>query len=639
MDFTLEPGQVTQEVRVTGEAPLLETENATLSSVVENKQIDSMPTVGRNPLEFALFVPGVRASGSFGAIPVSAYGGGRVAVAGGPVSANANLVDGMAAEMPSSGGMLTPFSVDATEEFRVITHDPSAEYGRTGGGIMVLTSKSGTNEIHGDLYEFDQNTDLSANNYFNKAAGKARSPLHFNEWGATAGGPIKKNKTFFFFNYEGFSLHSFSTATRTVPTDLERQGDFSQTLTASGAAVNIYDPNSTQPDPANPGSYIRTQFPGNKIPAGRISAIAQAIQKYFPEPNTAGVANTQTNNFFAAAAGPEDSKVFGLRMDHYLTPTRRLAGRYTWGRVSQVIPNFFNNIAEPQTSSLNYTRNSSFVSYTDAFSAAKFLDLRAGFNIYQPRRVSRSYGFDQTSLGFPSSLNSDIQVPTFPYITNSDVSQLGITGDQLIQSGKVLSYLGSFTWIAGRHNLKFGSANAVYQFNNTQNGVGILFGFTRGFTQGPNPNTSGAASGFGYASFLLGTPSSGNVGYGAMVTETTKNEALYVQDDWKILRTLTLNLGMRWEYEGGTTDRFNKISNFNPNVTSQVNGLTLTGGLQFPGVNGVSRGARDAEWTDYQPRLAFAWQLIPKTVLRGGTESRTCQPQARASAYTAAGIR
>jgi hypothetical protein len=618
VDFTLQPGEVTEQIVVSGAAPLLDTENATLSTVVADKQIQDMPTVGRNPLQLALLVPGVHASGSYGALPVSAYGGGKAAIAGGPVSANNYMVDGIAADNFTSGSMQSPLSVDATEEFRLIVRSPSADLGRTGGGIMNLISSSGTSEFHGDLYEFNQNTLLSANSYFNKRNSVARPPLHFNEWGATTGGPIRRNKMFFFFNYEQVSQRQRASATRTVPTDLERQGDFSQTFTTSGALIAIYDPYSTQPDPANPGKYIRTQFPGNKIPPGSISPVAQAIQKYFPEPNVPGVANGTVNNFYGLTAAGNDMKTFGLRLDHYLTSTRRLAGRYTWNKVVQLQPNYFNNIAEPGPSNQPILRHSGFVSYSDALGTTKFFDLRAGLNFYMPHRVGRSYGFDESTLGFPTSLNSEIQVPLFPAINDSDVSALGQQSDHLIQSDKDFAYVGSFTWITGRHTWKLGSESRIYQFNNTQNGLTMALSFDRGFTQGPNPNSAGATSGFGYASFLRGTAASGSIGYGAFATETEKDEAIYAQDDWKITPKFTANLGLRWEYEGGITDRFNKISNFDPQAVSTINGLTLHGGLAFPGVNGLPRGHRDAEWTDFQPRVAFSWQVIPKTVIRSG---------------------
>lgn len=619
LDFALELGQVSERIEVKGGAPLLETEGATLSTVVTNQKILDMPTFGRNPLQFALLVPGVRAVGSFGDLPVSAFSGGRASIGGGAVSTNNYMVDGIASENFTSGSLQTPLSVDATEEFRLIVHNPSAEYGRTGGGVINLISKAGTNEFHGSLYEFHRNRSLRANDFFSNRAGRDRPALVFNQWGATLGGPIKKDRTFFFFNWEQFKQRSLATTIRSVPTALQRAGDFSQTLTPAGAVVQIYDPFSTRPDPANPANRIRDQFPGNRIPANRISATAQAVNAFYPLPNTAGVVNTNANNFFGVGSSPIDKDIYGLRLDHYLTATRRLAGRYTWDKTLQGVPNFYDNLAEIQTSDLPLQRHSAFISYSDALGPNLLLDVRGGLNFYLPNRITRSFGFDVTQLNMAARLNSLVQLPNFPRFNMSDMTAIGAdTGDQLVQSNKAFSYTGSVTWIRGAHTWKFGSDNRAYQLNNTQGATGMQFNFTRGFTQGPNPNTTGAASGFGYASFLLGTPADGSVGFSQPVTETVKNFAFFAQDDWKVTPKLTVNLGLRWEYEGGITDRFDAISNFDPDVTTTINGLTLRGGLAFPGVNGLSRGHRDAEYTNFQPRFGFAWQLLPKTVVRGG---------------------
>jgi hypothetical protein len=618
LDLQLEVGQVTERVEVSGAAPLLETERPTVSTVIPSQRILDMPTVGRNPLQFALLVPGVRAVGSYGDLPVSAFGGGRASIGGGAVATNNYMVDGIAAETFTSGSMQNPLSVDATEEFRLVVRNPTAEYGRTGGGIMNLVSRSGTNEYHGSAYNFLRNKVLRANDFFSNRARRVRPPLTFNQWGATFGGPIKKDKTFFFFNYEEFKQRTLATTTRTVPTDPQRTGDFSKTLTSAGALVQIYDPFSTRTDPANPANRIRDAFAGNVIPASRLSPQAVAMLGYYPKANTVGVARTNANNFFGSASSPLDKQIFGLRLDHYLNGSRRLAGRYTWDKTTQGVPNFFDNIAEPQTSDLPLQRHSAFISYSDALRPNLLLDSRAGLNMYLPNRVTRSFGFDLTKLNMPARVNSYMQVPSFPALTASDISGLGITGDQLVQSNKSFSYLANVTWLSGKHSFKFGNENRLYQFNNTQSAQGMSLGFSRGFTQGPNPNAAGAASGFGTASFLLGTPSSGSVGFGAPVTETVKNFAFYAMDDWKVTPTLTLNLGLRWEYEGGITDRFDMISNFDPSAAYTINGVATRGGLAFPAVNGLSRGHRDAEWTNWQPRLGFAWQVRPRTVVRGG---------------------
>lgn len=620
IDFAMEVGQVTEKVEVSGAAPLLETEGATVSTVVTNQKILDMPTVGRNPLQFALLVPGVRAAGSYGDLPVSAFGGGRASIGGGGVSTNNYMVDGIASENFTSGSLQTPLSVDATEEFRLIVRNPSAEYGRTGGGIINLISKSGTNALHGSLYEFNRNKALRANDFFSNRAGRARQPFNFNQWGATLGGPIKNDKTFFFFNWEQFKQRTLATAIRSVPTALQREGDFSQTLTNTGALVQVYDPYSTRPDPNNPANRLRDQFPGNRIPSNRISAAARGVNGFFPTANQTGVTNTNANNFFGLGSSPIDKDIYGLRLDHYLTPVRRLAGRYTWDKVVQGVPNFYGNVAEIGTSDLPLQRHSAFVSYSDALRPNLLFDIRGGLNFYLPNRVTRSFGFDVTQIGMAARLNSLMQIPSFPrFNLGADMTAIGADqGDQLVQSNKAWSYTGTLTWIQGAHTWKFGSDNRVYQLNNTQGAAGATFDFSRAFTQGPNPNTAGATSGFTFASFMLGTPSGGTVGFGAPVTETVKNFALFAQDDWKITPKLTLNLGLRWEVEGGITDRHGAISNFDPNVLSTVNGVNLRGGLAFPGVGGLKRGHRDAEYTNFQPRLGMAWQFLPRTVIRAG---------------------
>ncbi len=619
LDFAMEVGQVSERIEVSGAAPLLETEGATFSTVVPNQKILDMPTIGRNPLQFALLVPGVRAVGSFGDLPVSAFGGGRASIAGGAAGVNNYMVDGIASENFTSGSLQTPLSVDATEEFRLIVRNPAAEFGRTGGGVINLISKAGTNAFHGSLYEFNRNKVLRANDFFSNRIGRPRQPFNFNQYGATIGGPIKKDKTFFFFNWEQFKQRTLATTIRSVPTALQRTGDFSQTLTTAGAPVQIYDPLSTRTDPANPANRIRDQFPGNRIPANRLSPVAQAVNAFYPGANQAGALNTNANNFFGLGSSPINKEIYGLRLDHYLTPTRRIAGRYTWDKTLQGVPNFYANVAEIQSSDLPLQRHSAFVSFSDALRPNLLVDVRGGLNFYNPKRETRSNGFDVTKLALPARLNGLMQVQSFPRFDMADMTSVGADqGDTLVQSNKAFSYTGSLTWIHGAHTMKFGSDNRVYQLNNTQGAAGSSFNFNRAFTQGSNPNTAGAASGFGFASFMLGTPAGGTVGFGAPVTETVKNFGLYAQDDWKITPKLTVNLGLRWEYEGGITDRFGAISNFDPFVKSTINGLNLTGGLAFPGVGGLSRGHRDAEYTNFQPRLGFAWQVIPRTVIRGG---------------------
>lgn len=620
-DFELEVGQVSESIEVSGAAPLLETERPTLSTVITNQKIVDLPTVGRNPLQFALLVPGVRAVGRFGDLPVSAFDGSRASIGGGNPSGNNYMVDGVAAENFTSGGLQTSLSVDAIEEFRLIVRNPSAEYGRTGGGVINVISKSGTNEFHGALYHFHRNENMNANDFFLNRAGRPKNPLTFNQYGATVGGPVKKEKTFFFFNWERFHDRGIAQTFRTVPTALQRAGDYSQTRDNQGRQIVIYDPLTTVPNPANPAQRIRTPFAGNRLPASRLSPIGQAMLAFYPAPNTTGAQFTEANNFLGLGSAPQDKDIYGIRLDHYFSPTRRLAGRYTYDNTFRGVANFYGNEAELQNSPITFRRDSTMLNYTDSLRPNLLMELRAGMNRYAAIRVPRSLGFDHTRLGLPSRLNSQVQMRAFPTLRPADASGLGTGADDVLtQANYAWTYAGTLTWIRGSHSIKMGSENRVYQLNNTQisGAVPLQFDFGRGLTQGPNPNVASANAGFGIATMALGYATGGNLGRWATSTYTAKNFALFIQDDWKVSPSLTLNLGLRWERETGITDRYNAISNFDPTVRTTVDGVELVGGLVFPGVGGLSRGHRDAEWTNFQPRLGFAWQVLPKTVLRAG---------------------
>jgi outer membrane receptor protein involved in Fe transport len=620
-DFALELGAVSDSVEVSGAAPLLETERPTLSTVITNQKILDLPTAGRNPLQFALLVPGVRAVGLFGDLPVSAFDGSRASIGGGNPSGNNYMVDGIAAENFTSGGLQTPLSVDATEEFRIIVRNPSAEYGRTGGGVINLISKSGTNEFHGSLYEFHRNENLNANDFFSNRAGRARNPLVFNQYGATVGGPVRKDRTFFFFNWERFTDRRLTRTFRTVPTALERAGDFSQTRDNRGLPVEIYDPFSTRTNPAAPASRLRDQFPGNRLPASLISPAGRALAGFYPLPNTQGAQFTNANNFLGEGSAPQTKNIYGLRLDHYFTPLRRIAGRYTYDWTFRDAANFYGNEAELSNSPLPFKRDSAMLSYSDSLRPNLLLEMRTGMNRYTANRVPRSLGFDLTKAGLPARLNNQVQMRAFPTVRPSDVTGLGTGADDaLVQANYAYSNVAAFTWIRGKKTIKFGWENRIYQLNNSQiAGADVAaFNFSRGFTQGPDPNRVAANVGYGVASLMLGTPASGNIGRWATSTYTAKNHAFYVQDDWKLTPKLTVNLGLRWEREGGITDRYNAFSNFDPSVQQTIQGVNLTGGVVFPGVGGLPRGHRNGEWTDWQPRLGLAWQLRPRTVVRTG---------------------
>lgn len=630
LDLQLEPGEVKEAVEITGAAPLLEAATPTMSTVIPNEKITQLPLLNRNIITLAALAPTVRPVGAFGGLPVSSFDGARMSIGGGPPSSNNLMIDGVSAENFTSGGLNVFLSVDATEEFRIVTRNPSAEYGRTGGGVVNIVSKSGTNEWHGSAYNFHRNRALNAANFFfnrNRrpdALGNLPNKPQFtlNQWGATVGGPVIKNKTFFFFNYEGFELRETQQAIRTVPTVLQRQGDFRGTLDAQGRQVVIYDPATTRPG-ATAGSFVRDIVSCNGVPnvicANRINPVARALLAFYPLPNQPGTI-AGANNFFGLIGVPQSKRIYGIKLDHNFTATRRLSGRYTYDDTFRGDPNFFNNEAEPNESALPFRRDSIALNYTDALSASIVLEAKAGLNRYAPARITRSIGFDMTQLGFNSAVNSLVQLQQFPRFNISDVNVIGASqGDQLIQANNAYTFGAAITQTLTRHTLKYGWEQRIYQLNNSQLAVPVLdFSFGRGFTQGPSPNATGTNVGYGLATFLLGNPTAGAVSRFAFSTYTVKSTGLYLQDDFKLTPKLTLNLGLRWEYEGGLTDRFDAIANFDPTLQTTVGNVPVRGGLVYPGTNGLSRGHRDASYKDFQPRLGFAYQLFQKTVVRGG---------------------
>ncbi len=629
LDFKLEVGTTQETIQITSEAPLLETGSATTSTVIENRKIVDLPLNGRNPLVLSALVPGVRPVGQFGGLPVSSFINTQTSIGGGGANTNNFMVDGTAAENFPSNGLITFPSVDATEEFRIITRNPSAEYGRTGGGVINIISKAGTNDFHGSAWEFYRGKALNANSWLNNKSKVPRSPLVQNQYGFTFGGPVwlpkvydGHKRTFFFFNFEQAKQRSLASTNRIVPTAEQRAGDFRNVKDATGNVFAIYDPATTRPDPNKPGSFIRDQISCNGvlnvICANRISSVAKAVLDYYPQPTDAA-ARAGTVNFVGVASSGLNVNGYGLRIDHNFTPERKIFGRWTFNDTTSFVPNFYNNIAEIQNSDLVFKRRSAVIGYTDALSANLLVDARVGFNRYNPIRTTRSFGFDLAKLNLPSALNNQVQFRLFPRFNISDVTVIGADqGDNLIQANDAYTAAGSVTYLRGAHTFKTGIEERFYRGNNSQANNVISFNFDRSFTRGSDPNTSAQNVGNGLATFLLGATTGGDARRFPATTYTNKSFGTFIQDDWKVSPKLTLNLGLRWEIESTVTDRFNAISNFDPKLPVKLGSLNLQGGLVYPGVDSVNRGHREQAYANFGPRLGFAYQFNPKTVVRGG---------------------
>jgi len=612
-------GEISETVEVVAGTPLLDPVTSSLGSVMEEQKIGSLPLFGRNPMGLANLVPTVRGIGYFGGPTLSTWRLAGVSIGGGDPLTSSTLVDGIANEkMTDSGAMVVP-TVEGTREFKVITNAMSAEFGRTSGGIVSLITKSGTNEFHGSLFEYIRNDKFNANEFFANKAGRARPTLKWNQFGGSLGGPVIRNSLFFFGNYEGYRERREAQSTLTVPTELQRKGDFSQTRTSAGALITIYDPSSTVPDPAKPGSYIRTAFKDNIISDTRINPVAKAVMKYIPPANIPGLPITGAQNYFATSPQPIDKDSFNVRLDYNLSAARTLAARYIYEKIDWGFANYFNNIADVDGRNIFIPRHNVFLQYTDALSPTFLVDAKAGFSYENEHWTVPASNFDVTSIGMPASFENNRQKngDGFPGFTVSDMSSFGrplVAGNPSTSGTASIA----FTRVYPKHNLKVGYEHRVYRRNNWNASSGN-YSFTRAFTQGPDPLKSSATAGYGVASFLLGNPASASVPWYTDETRSLHYNALFIQDDWKVSPALTLNLGVRWEYEGSVKDRYDVLSNFDPGIASplSVPGLSLRGGLQFPGVD-VPRNLTEPSSKNFGPRFGFAYQPFQQVVVRGG---------------------
>jgi outer membrane receptor protein involved in Fe transport len=618
---SLQLGQVSETIEVQGGADLLEPNTSSLGTVMEEKKVVDLPLNGRNPMGLANLIPTVKGIGYFGGQVLSSWRLAAVSIGGGQPLTNGFLVDGIANDKMVDSGPMTFLTVDSTQEFKVQTNGMSAEFGRTSGGVISMITKSGTNTFHGSLFEFLRNEDLNANDFFANKAGRAIAPDKVNQFGGTFAGPLKRDKLFFFYNYEGYRERSASIETITSPTAAQRTGDFSGLRTSAGAPILIFDPNTTRPDPANPGRFIRDQFPGNVIPENRISSVGANILKYYPSPNLPGL----SANLFLQGATPIDKDTQTVRIDYNLSANRRIAGRYTYDGLNWQFANFFGNIADVDGRKIWIPRKSAFLSYTDSLSPTMLFDARVGFNHQVEAYNTPSQGFDITQLGMPQSLLAQSQAAptsskqgTFPRVAVSDLIPAFGGINAAANHTNTGSASATVTKIHGGQTWKFGYEYRLYQRNEfTLNYPVGFYTFNRQFTQGPSPDAASATSGYSVASLLLGIPSSGTGGINAASAITLKYNSLFFQDDWKLSRKLTLNLGLRWDKEGSPTERYNIFANFDPSAPSlQVPGLNLHGGLSFPGAGGRDSGFFASSNTNFQPRIGLAFQANQKTVVR-----------------------
>jgi hypothetical protein len=621
LDIHLQVGELSESVTVTGDAPVVDASTSVIGKVVSNKAILELPLNSRNVYSLIFLTPGV--AGSIG----NNYNSMSYSINGARASMMETLIDGATASHPTVQGYtgISAFpSVDAIGEFKVLGSNYSAEYGRSAGSVLNVVFKSGTNQFHGSAYEFLRNSVLDANDFFANSRGVPLASFKRSQFGGTLGGPIVKDKTFFLASYEGLRQRSFSSRTATVPTALERAGNFSQTYAGANRPVLIFDPFTTRPNP-NGSGYIRDAFPGNIIPPDRINPVARNVLKYMPLPNTQGSAFTNANNFYAAGSGILDIDQIDGRFDHNFTTNNRM-----FVRVSKRNQDDLPAVLWPQEIAMSEDRinqrnrmYNGVLDYTSTPNASTILNGRLAFARSLYFYENQGLDFPASSLGLPAALDTAGGLTMFPRFTIGGYATLG-NQDNRYNAFMTYTAAGSLTRIQGSHTLKAGYEGRMIRVNNRESrATSGDFGFTAGFTQGPNATQSASDRGNSIASLLLGTGSGSLIQNFKDAAAQSFYTALYMQDDWRVTRRLTLNLGVRYDLDSPRTERFDRINYFDPDAKSPLAALVpafpdLRGGLVFVGEDGRPRSQYKWDTNNIAPRIGFAYLLTDKTTIRGG---------------------
>ena len=592
VDLSLEIGQAVETIEVTSEAPLTDTESASVGTVIDNRKVLDIPLNGRQFYSLALLVPGTYppVQGS-----TNAFRGG-FNVAGSSEIANNFTLNGISNNNAAVNAPALWPSIDAIQEFKLLTGVYTAEYGHSSGGQVVVTTKSGTNQYHGTGFEFLRNQALDAKNYFTPSG--PTPAFKRNQFGVTAGGPIVRDKTFFFFSYEGLRLAQQVTSLTTVPTDAMKAGDFSSLL-ALASPVKVLDPTTSQP------------FTGNIIPQSRFSAAGKALISYYPEPTFATpLGQAPTNNYVFNAVRTETLNQFSGRIDHtfsakdslYTTlnhfddpsyePSNSICG-------SRVIPGF--GCQAGLTSQLYG------VVETHVFAPAVINELRLGYNRLRQPRVQEDANIDfDAQFGIQSFFGTAPNIGGLPNTTVTNYAALGGgTNPPQDRADNTYQIVENLIWNRGRHNWKLGADLSRFESNfyylNNSRGT-LAFSNT----------SSGPTSTYGLADLLLGYPASTSRNpIAPNIYFRTASDAFYAQDDFKVSSRLTMNYGLRWEYFQPVHDKWGHNSSLDAS----------TGQLVYPGLNGYPTYLYDSDWRDFAPRLGLAWRPFgdARTVVRGGS--------------------
>ncbi|MBK5294581.1 MAG: TonB-dependent receptor [Acidobacteriia bacterium] len=600
LDIILQLGQVTESVEVSGAAPLLESESATVGQFIENKTIADMPLNGRRVGDLL----GLMGNGVYIRGDVIRP---RVSIGGGRADQQQWLLDGVnssniALEVPQA--LFNP-PVEAVQEIRIQQSVYSAEFGNSSSGVVAMTTRSGTNKYTGLLYEYLRNDRLDARNFF--AASKPT--LRWNVFGGALGGPVIKNRTFFFSHVEFQRQRVGVVRNLTVPTVLQRAGNFSQTTNAAGVLTPVFDPATY-----NAATRARTPFAGNIVPPSRFDPVGAKIASYFPVPTNAPINLAGAQNFNRNAVNALNITTWTSKGDHIFSDRDRVSVRYLLHDFpTYITPAYDEPAADPNASNTVRRAHSLLLNETHTFSPTMLNDFR--FN-WQPR------SFHPTTLsidqGWPAKLGlKGVSERAFPRVNVASYAALGSTAQERVQvpihDTHIVDTLSLFR---GKHSFKAGGeirlARNVDDLNSFMSGQ---FSFAIQPTSNPvAPGNTGNA----LASLFLGFPNSANVLDSDLLDRRAKYFSLFLQDDWKLSQNLTLNIGLRWEAHTPKFDAANRMNGFD---ATTVNPVSLTPGIvTFAGLNGLGSQLYNGDWNNFMPRIGLAWKPKGRTgmVIRTG---------------------
>ncbi len=645
LDLVLDVGAPIEIVTVTAETPLLNTSNASLGQVVDARRIAELPIAHGEPYKLIGLAAGTAYTGAgrldrpFEPTHVVGYqmAGSRsnrsdVTIDGVPATSTANAGEVIASYVPPQ---------DLVQEFKVQTATFDASFGNTEGGVTNLSLKSGTNAFHGTGYFVRTPRALFANEFFANASDTPLPDFRYTRWGGTVGGPVIRNGTFFMYGYEGIhEARPRNNGTPTVPTERMRNGDFSELL-ALGPQYQIYNP-FTRRATAD-GRIVSDPFPGNIIPAALISPQARGILGDIPLPRNSGNPDGTRNYLRPDLQEQTEYATHTIKVDHVASAKQRMYGRVSWYDRNSNYNNYFDSIATGEY--FRFISRAAAFDHVYAFNGTTVMNVRYGYDRFL-RGVNSNpgnRGLDLTTLGFPSYLNdyTPESIRRYPRVNfpGGTYQGTGVGGED--RPTETQSVFATLMKVAGSHTFKVGAEFRRYRetdvfFGNNQTAE---FNFDSAWTRGPFNNSASAPGQLGqsFAAFLLGVPTSGAIARPASYDERSTTTGVYLQDDWRIGERLTVNVGLRYEFETPLSEAENRsVRSFdlnavqpldaavraayaaNPIVDVAPSAFALRGGLTFPGVNGEPSGLYETPKTNIMPRAGLAYQWNDKTVVRGG---------------------